>query len=240
MSKIKVQRLINADQWGSERIANAFDHKVAFPFEEYPGDLYLESFEIASSGNRLVETEVNLAFALHQALLPLRTASPNIVRDNSFWMWLGLDVCAEAMIERWCGGRKSDGTLKTPNGASYFVAGMSLRAQVRCGVKRLWIAAETSQRCEGDYSHVHSLLVNRDIFVGIFERTCGLDAELAVELATQLQEITKEDDRRRVLTALQVVLSTVAIELLNRREKADLVKFVIDEFSSSGLKVLGE
>jgi|GEM_PF-2480955 len=240
-NKSSVKRLPNWQDWSEDRIMATVSARSEIQFEELEPSIEVElDLPLEIGKNREIETEATLAIAIHELLAPVRKANPALLKDNGFWMWLGLGVCQEQIVDRWCGGRSPSGGLRLPNGASYFISGDSLVKQSRCGVRRLWIAADISQRCEGDYSHTLGLLASRDLFTGITERMVGLDAEMAIELMLQLSAVNRpvnglkvEDFRRLVLRKVSVVMSTVAIELLNRRQKSELIKLVIQEMNSS-------
>ncbi|MEI7987028.1 MAG: DUF6339 family protein [Armatimonadota bacterium] len=233
MSNKTVKRLPTWQSWTPTRLASALNSGTKIDYEDYPTSVKISvDFEKEIGSNVDPSVEAALAIAIHEAIAPVKSQSPEIVKDNGFWMWFGLEICREQMIDRWCGGRNEDGNIRNERRASYFLSGDSLVKQSRCGVRRLWVAAEISKRCDGDYRHTQALLEIRDVFTGIVERMAGLDAELAVELMLHLKKLTTEDLRREVLRNTSVVLSTVAVETLDRKQKADLVELVVQDVTA--------
>ena len=229
-----VKRLPNWEKWSKEKVLNILNTGAKVEYEEYPGGLTISGdLPLEKGANKVKGIEAKLAIAIHEAIAPVRSEAPAIVKDNGFWMWFGLDLCREQMIDRWCDGRGLDGKVVKEDRAAYFLSGDSLQAQQRCGVRRLWIAADISKRCSGTYEHVEGLLLNTDTFTGIAERMIGLDAEMAVAVMLELNEIASEDLRRLVAKKVSVVLSTVALEVLDMKQKQKIVQLVVEEVLAS-------
>jgi hypothetical protein len=240
-TKTPIKRLVNWQDWTVDKVVGSLQSEDEISYEVIDSKIELEmALPVSKNTRRDANTETDLAIAIHQLLQPVRKTRTDLLKDNGFWMWICLEICREQIVNRWCGGFTSSGSVRLPEKASYFLSGDSLVKQSRNGARRLWIAAEISQRCDGDYRHTLGLLASTDLFTGITERMVGLDAEMAVELMIQLSAIKGpvngvrvEDFRRLVLRKVTVVLSTVAIELLNRSQKAALVNLVISELSDS-------
>ena len=60
------------------------------------------------------------------------------------------------------------------------------------------------------------------MYTGIFERRLGLDSEIAVELALALSD-KERAHARYVLRSVELMLSTVALEYLDRGQKKKLI-----------------
>ena len=230
MTSKTVKRIKNPSEWTTERVQYVLNSKSFDDYENYPVELIIEDdLPLELGANRNLVFEARLAKAIHEKVARLRAIAPEIVKDNGFWMWFGLELCREQMVERWCNGRDINGALRKPERASYFLSGDSLQAQQRCRVRRLWIAADISQRYDNTYDHVEGLLEKTDVFAGIVERMTGMDAEMAVALMQQLNPIKSEVIRRMIAKKVSVVLSTVALEVMTTNQKHELVKLVADE-----------
>ncbi len=233
-----LMRASNADYLDAELIARHLsagddpDYEVvqvdgnSIPFALDTGGMTFDDGGVSTSD------EVQLAIRLHEALIPARSVEPQLLMDPGIWTWIATRPMREYVVARWCGGRDSDGQVKKSSGCSYFLTGNSLPSQTRCAPRRLWIASNASQLADGTYDHVGHLLKYTDLYTGIFERMLGLDAELAVEIASQMVPLT-EDQRRKSIRLLGVILSTTALEFLNRAEKAQIVKESIESMGTN-------
>lgn len=229
-------RSVNADYLDADEIARLVtdteeceSELVLVDGEAVPFNLDIADMNFTSKSVKAA-LEADLAKRLHQALVPARAASPALLMDTGIWTWIALGPLQDYVVERWCGGRTRGRGLEKPEGCSYFLTGHSLADQTRCAPRRLWIAANTSWLAEGDYSHVENLLKFTDLYTGIFERMLGMDAELAVEMATQLKDLP-EHDRRTALKLIGALLSTTALEFLDRGEKSQLIAEVIEDLA---------
>jgi hypothetical protein len=179
------------------------------------------------------EDEAILAIQLYEALIPAKKASLGNVLDPGIWAWIGINQLSDYVVNRWCGGWNKDGSPKELEKCKYFLSGLGNHDQTRCAVRRLFIAADTSWRADNTFNHVLPFLKSADLYSSIFERNLSLDSELAVEIVTQYSGLERKK-YRPAIKLIGLILSTVTLELLNRKEKAQIVRDALKE-SSSGL-----
>jgi hypothetical protein len=181
-----------------------------------------------------VDDEESLAIAIHKALIPARQASLALIRDNGVWAWIGLYELREYVLIRWCGATAASMLPTSPDRCSYFLTNDGLARQARCGVRRLWIAANASHAARGNYGAVKANLSLTDLYTGVFERMIGLDAELACLITSELHKsVYTEDIRRRALIGIGARLSTVALECLDAGQKGQLITEVIADVQAN-------
>ena len=185
-------------------------------------------WKLADITKPTAKDEAIIAEALYNALIPARQVSPKLLRDQEVWTWIGLVPLRDYVVNRWCDGYSPSGGVYKAGGCSYFLTGDALVSQARCGARRLWIAASTSFRADGDNRHILNFLKRTDLYTGIFERMVGLDAELAAEIAGQSVDET-EKIRRDTVRMVGQVLSTTVLESLDRKSKAVLVADCLSE-----------
>lgn len=246
MISLPMQRILGHEYLSVEEIQNVLSRNSDFSIEAVQVNGSAISFLIEDqllSDLRSLRTETptvrldnifesRLAEAIHDGLKPLRRAGSAFLRDPGIWAWLGLYPLRDYVIGRWCGGFNSSGGPLQTDRCSYFLTNDSLRGQARCGVRRLWTAADTRERAGGDRVDCENLLKSTDLYTGIFERMIGLDAELAVEVAKQFVGM-KEPERRRGLRVLGAILSATMLEVLDLTEKANLVTAAKNEAAST-------
>jgi hypothetical protein len=179
------------------------------------------------------EEEATLAIQLYEALIPAKKASLGNVLDPGVWAWIGITQLSDYVVNRWCGGWNKDGSPKELEKCKYFLTGLGNHDQTRCAVRRLFIAADTSWRVDNTFDHVLPFLKSADLYSSIFERNLSLDPELAVEIVTQYSGLERKK-YRPAIKLIGLILSTVTLELLNRKEKAQIVSDALQE-SSLGL-----
>jgi len=177
--------------------------------------------------------EAQIAEVIYRALDPARRANPALLRDPGLWAWVGLVPFRAYVLIRWCGASRASMVPSSSERCEYFLTGDSLVRQARCGVRRLWIAADASMRARGDFSIVRANLAFADLYTGVFERMLGLDAELACLLTEELStDSYDEDSRRRVLVGIGARLSTIAVEYLDAGEKRQLLTEVLSDLGT--------
>ena len=223
-----VKRLVDLEYLSAKQIAETIGSGEEFQLEEVPGDGSNLTINIANSTD-----EVALSESLHKELLRIRQVAPWLLRDHGFWTWLALYPLREHVVSRWCDGY--DGRRpKKESGCAYFISGDSVHGQARCASRRLFIAAETSKRAEGDYSQIGLILKTSDKFSTVFERKLGLDAELAVEMFQQFDSTGADRKTYRTATKLLgIILGTVCLEDLDRNDKKKLVSEALQEVSQT-------
>lgn len=178
--------------------------------------------------------EQRIAVALHVALVPARKASIGLLRDPGVWAWIGLSELRDYVLIRWCGATPASMLPTSPERCSYFLTSDALVRQARCAVRRLWIAASTSDRAGSGYGAVAANLALTDLYTGVFERMLGLDSELACLLTAELHKSKySEKIRRQVLIGVGARLSTVALECLDAGQKGQLIQEVIDDLTAN-------
>jgi hypothetical protein len=184
--------------------------------------------------NWSAKDEALLAVALRDSLSDARIANPGLLNDHGVWAWIALEQLRSYVVNRWCGGFDSANHPVKPSGCNYFLTGDGVHAQSRCAPRRIYIAAETSFRADGNSKTVEKFIEKSDIFSSIFERKLGLDPELAVEMV-QVFYATKatRETYRKATKLIGLVLGTTCLEALDRQEKKQLVEEAMDEVSTS-------
>ena len=168
------------------------------------------------------EDEGVLAEALHVALRDAKQASLGLLSDPGVWAWIGLTQLPDYVVNRWCGGRVAAVEPKDIQKYDYFLTGFGNHKQTRCAVRRLYIAADASWRCDNNFESVRPFIAKADLYTSIFERALGVDPELAVEMVTQYGEFSRSD-YRVAIKLVGLILSTTTLEYLNRKEKSAIV-----------------
>jgi len=237
-SEVQLHRLVGAEQFSAEDIYQAMSSGTKFNFEPivergfdvmFPFDT--GSLDISQKSWSDVRDEAALAVAIYEALIPARQASLEYLVDPGIWAWIALTQVPEYVVNRWCGGFVRPGVPVNSKSCSYFLSGHSIQKQTRCAPRRLFIAANTSNRAKGDFSQTERLLTNTDIYSATFERQLGMDAELAVELAQQFVG-TGREIYRPGFKLVGVLLSTMALEYLDLPAKKALVLEAFNAVSS--------
>jgi hypothetical protein len=203
------------------------DKSVGFSLKLPKGlDLHQESWSS--------KDEALLAIALREALSVARKSNPGLLNDHGVWAWIALEQLRPYVVNRWCDGFDPVNQPKKPSGCAYFLTGDGVHAQSRCAPRRIFIAAETSFRADGNSRSVEKFLEKSDIFSSIFERKLGLDAELAVEMVQNFYATkAPRETYRRATKLIGLILGTTCLEALERQEKKLLVKEAMNEVSSS-------
>ena len=184
--------------------------------------------------NWSAKDEALLAIALRDSLSVARNANPGLLNDHGVWAWIALEQLGSYVVNRWCGGFDSEKRPEKPSGCAYFLTGDGVHAQSRCAPRRIYIAAETSFRADGNGKSVEKFLEKSDIFSTIFERKLGIDSELAVEMVQKFYATKATRDAYRKATKLiGLILGTTCLEALNRQEKILLVEEAMNEVSAS-------
>ena len=178
--------------------------------------------------------ETNAAIELHDALIPIRASHPELLIDPKFWSWVALVPMREYVLGRWC---KAAGLFGSPLPADletgyFFTKRGDLKGHTRSGPRRLYIAARAAQLADGNFDNLSKFFADTDLYTGIFERRMSLDAETAVELAVSLENSTRAE-RRFVLRSVQLMLSTVALEYLDRSQKKKIIELAQSDFQAN-------
>jgi len=224
-----LRRLVDASRTTPSDVFQIMSSNSEFNFETVLNDGEKIDYHIDLSGIDMKKTkwsasdEANLAIAIYESLVPVREVSLEYIIDPGIWSWIGLTQIKDYVVNRWCDGYTHAGLPEKPSSCSYFLSGNSIQRHTRCAPRRLFIAADTSWRVEGDFSHTKTILENTDIYSATFERQLGNDPELAVEIATIFKG-TKREVYRPGIKLVGILLSTVALEVLNRKEKRELVQ----------------
>lgn len=202
--------------------------EVPIPFE-----LIWPTGTDAQTSEWTISQEAQLAIAIREALIPARQASLKHLVDPGIWTWIALAQIPTYVISRWCGGTDVDGRPAKPSGCSFFLTGDGVHSQTRCASRRLFIAAETSFRSHGSYSHVEKFLQSSDIYSAIFERRLGLDAELATEMVDAFVDgNVARTHYRKAVKLVGLILGTTCLEALSREDKRKIVEEALTEVSS--------
>jgi hypothetical protein len=234
-----LSRLIDASQISTSDIFQIFQSSSKFNFEQIFHDEQPIAFDLDLDGIDLSQDswtttqEARLAVAIYEALIPARQASLEYLIDPGIWSWIALHLLKDYVVNRWCGGYARTGVPVKPDACSYFLTGNSSQKQTRCAPRRLFIAAETSWKVEGNFSKVEDLLGNTDLYSAIFERQLGNDLELAIEISSIFGK-SKREIYRPGIKLVGILLSTVAIEYLDKQSKRELVLEAF-EATKSGL-----
>ena len=229
-------RLVDAMRTSPSDIFQVLSSGSNFDFETVTDGDDVIDFELDLSGIDIkkntwtVDDEVELAIAIYESLDTAKRVSLQYLIDPGIWSWIALSQIRDYVINRWCDGYATNGSPSKPEACSYFLSGHSSQKQTRCAPRRLYIAADSSIKAEGDYSHVKALLQNTDLYSAIFERQLGSDAELAVEIATVFKD-SKREVYRPGIKLVGILLSTVALEVLDRKAKHQLVVDAFNEVS---------
>lgn len=227
-TQVSLSRLVDASQTSASEVFQIFQSNSRFNFEPVYHDGQQIEFNLdltevnISQKSWTVEHETKLAIALYEALIPARQVSMQYLIDPGVWSWIALNDLKDYVVNRWCGGYVRSGVPVKPEACSYFLTGNSSQKQTRCAPRRLYIAAETSWRVEGDFSRVEQLIANTDLYSAIFERQLGNDLELAIEISTVFGK-SKREIYRPGIKLIGILLSTVALEFLDRDAKRELV-----------------
>jgi Family of unknown function (DUF6339) len=180
----------------------------------------------------IVEDEVEVAISLHKALHEAKTIRSGLLNEHGIWTWIGVEVLRDYVVNRWCKGYEN-GRPQSPEKCEYFLTGDGVHAQSRCAVRRLYIAAETSVRADGDYRWIAKFLDNADIFSAIFERRLGMDSELAVAMLDAYSSLGSGSRAtyRKASKLIGLALSTTCLEALDKADKRALVDDALNEVS---------
>ena len=178
------------------------------------------------------EDEAMLAEALYEALSEVKKVSLGLLTDPGVWAWIGITQLTEYVINRWCGGWKSTPESIDIRKYDYFLTGFGNHKQTRCAVRRLYIAADASWRCDNNFESVHPFIEKADLYTSIFERALGVDPELAVEMVTQYRDLSRAE-YRKAIKLVGLILSTASLEYLNRTEKSVIVSDAKSEMTSN-------
>ncbi len=180
--------------------------------------------------------EAKIAQELYEALAPALKAEPKLLADPGVWAWVSLVPMRDYMVARWTqslatSDSDSDSDSVEEAKLDYFYTNRNnLKRHTRCGTRRLYIAAAACIKADGDFGNLKKFFESTDLYTGIFERRLGLDSEIAVELVVALSG----KDRavaRYVLRSVELMLSTVSLEYLDRSQKRKLITDAIAEMS---------
>ena len=170
--------------------------------------------------------EAKIAQELYEALAPALKAEPNLLAEPGVWAWVSLVPMREYMVARWSkslASADSDSDSYQETKFDYFYTHRNnSKHHTRCGTRRLYIAAAACIKADGDFANLKKFFESTDLYTGIFERRLGLDSEIAVELVVALSG----KDRavaRYVLRSVELMLSTVSLEYLDRNQKRKLI-----------------
>lgn len=180
------------------------------------------------------EFETKCAIKLFDALEPVQKVNPNLLSDPKFWAWISLVPMRDYILGRWCGGAGLFGeVLPADISISYFFTKRGdLKGHTRSGARRLYIAAKACQLADGNFDNLSKFFVDTDLFTGIFERRLSLNSEIAVELAIALVDKDRAT-RRYVLRSVQLMLGTIALEYLDRKQIKALIETALADFSNA-------
>ena len=201
-------------------------------------DIELIGFPTITAGDlskvQTQQFETKCATELFGALAPVQKVNPNLLSDPKFWAWVSLVPMRDYVLGRWCGGAGLFGkVLPADISTSYFFTKRGdLKGHTRSGARRLYIAAKACHLADGNLDNLSKFFADTDLFTGIFERRISLDSEIAVELAIALVDKDRAT-RRYVLRSVQLMLGTIALEYLNRKQKKALIEMALADFSSA-------
>ena len=178
--------------------------------------------------------ETNCAIKLFDALEPVQNANPNLLFDPRFWAWVSLVPMRDYILARWCGGAGLFGKVLPADISTgyFFTKRGDLKGHTRAGARRLYIAAKACKLADGNLDNLSKFFADTDLYTGIFERRMSLDSEIAVELAIALVDKDRAT-RRYVLRSVQLMLGTIALEYLNRKQKKALIDLALSDYSGS-------
>lgn len=201
-------------------------------------DIFLEDFPTITLSDlpkvQTQEFETKCAIELFNALEPVQKVNPNLLSDPKFWAWISLVPMRDYILGRWCGGAGLFGkVLPADISTSYFFTKRGdLKGHTRSGARRLYIAAKACQLADGNFDNLSKFFADTDLFTGIFERRLSLNSEIAVELAIALVDKDRAT-RRYVLRSVQLMLGTIALEYLDRKQIKALIETALADFSSA-------
>ena len=201
-------------------------------------DILLEGFPTITPGDlpkvKTQEFETKCANKLFDALEPVQKVNPNLLSDPKFWAWISLVPMRDYILGRWCGGAGLFGeVLPADISISYFFTKRGdLKGHTRSGARRLYIAAKACQFADGNFDNLSKFFADTDLFTGIFERRLSLNSEIAVELAIALVDKDRAT-RRFVLRSVQLMLGTIALEYLDRKQIKALIETALADFSNA-------
>ena len=153
--------------------------------------------------------------------------------DMPMWHWMTTHPMRAFVVARWL--RSSDparGEGLTRSEVDRFIGGNSLVGVARNALSRLYWSADALVRGD-DYSFVAPMLMNQDLFVGVFERRLGLHPPAAQACALVLAGV-EEDERREVLARLNFVLATSVLEELDEPTLSTWLARTLDSVRSEG------
>lgn len=201
-------------------------------------DVSLTGFPTITRGDlpkiQTQEFETKCANELFGALEPVQKLNPNLLLDPKFWAWVSFVPMRDYILGRWCGGAGLFGkALPADISISYFFTKRSdLKGHTRSGARRLYIAAKACHLADGNLDNLSKFFVDTDLFTGIFERRISLNSEIAVELAIALVDKDRAT-RRYVLRSVQLMLGTIALEYLNRKQIKALIEMALADFANT-------
>lgn len=201
-------------------------------------DIPLTGFPTITRGDlpkvQTQEFETKCAVELFRALEPVQNVNPNLLSDPKFWAWVSLVPMRDYILGRWCGGAGLFGNvLPADISTSYFFTKRGdLKGHTRSGARRLYIAAKACQLADGNLDNLSKFFADTDLFTGIFERRLSLNSEIAVELAIALVDKDRAT-RRYVLRSVQLMLGTIALEYLDRKQIKALIDMALADFANT-------
>ena len=201
-------------------------------------DIELIGFPTITAGDlskvQTQQFETKCATELFGALAPVQKVNPNLLTDPKFWAWISLVPMRDYILGRWCGGAGLFGkALPADISMSYFFTKRGdLKGHTRSGARRLYIAAKACQLADGNFDNLSKFFADTDLFTGIFERRLSLNSEIAVELAIALVDKDRAT-RRYVLRSVQLMLGTIALEYLDRKQIKALIETALADFSNA-------
>lgn len=209
-------------------------------FKDGNADVSLVGFPTITAGDlpkvKTQEFETKCAIELFGALEPVQKLNPNLFFDPKFWAWISFVPMRDYILARWCGGAGLFGQVIPAdiNFDYFFTKGGNLKGHTRSGARRLYIAAKACKSADGNFDNLNKFFADTDLFKEIFERRISLQPEMAVELAIALEGKNRAM-QRFVLRSVQLMLGTIALEYLNRKQMKALISAAIDDFSNIAL-----
>ena len=178
--------------------------------------------------------ETKCAAELFEALEPVQKANPNLLSDPKFWAWISLVPMRDYILGRWCGGAGLfEKVLPADISTSYFFTKRGdLKGHTRSGARRLYIAAKACHLADGNLDNLSKFFADTGLFTGIFVRRISLNSEIAAELAIALDDKDRAT-RRYVLRSVQLMLGTIALEYLNRKQIKALIEMALADFANT-------
>lgn len=237
-------RIASVDEFAVSKVVEIFKNPEAnminFPLVKNPidgKDIPLDlSIEISKANLKDVGSqnfETQCAEKLFRALEPARKANPNLLSDPKIWAYINLYPMREYVLARWCDGAGLFGrAVPAELSVDYFFTKRGdLKGHTRCGARRLFIAAQACHSADGNLNNLSKFFSDTDLYTGIFERRISLDADLAVELAISLETASRAE-RRYVLRSVQLMLATISLEYLDRKQKKVLIRSAFDDYQT--------